>query len=163
MSELAKKLRDLAERLESHASGHTSGPISHVKATVYLSIKMDLAPLLAEAERLEEKIRSLELNLAIRESDLKDARETIEAAGENPLDADVWATMKAQRDKAIEKAERLEAQNRRLRELVREAYEEGFSDCPVYGDVDEDLAWLKSSAKAALDKEGAHEPTNQHG
>jgi hypothetical protein len=57
----------------------------------------------------------------------------------------------------IREAERLESQNRRLRELVREAYEEGFSDCPVYGDVDEDLAWLKSSAKAALDvmdKEG---------
>lgn len=55
-------------------------------------------------------------------------------------------------------AERLEAQNTRLRELVREAYTEGFSDCPVYGDVDEDLAWLKSSVKAALDvmdKEGS--------
>lgn len=51
----------------------------------------------------------------------------------------------------IREAERLEAQNRRLRELVREAYTEGFSDCPVYGDVDEDLAWLKSSAKATLD------------
>lgn len=52
-------------------------------------------------------------------------------------------------------AERLEAQNTRLRELVREAYTEGFNDCPVYGDVDEDIAWLKSSVKAALDKEGA--------
>jgi len=57
-------------------------------------------------------------------------------------------------------AERLEAKNRRLRDLVREAYAEGFSDCPVYGDVDEDLAWSKSSAKAALDvmdKEGTDE------
>lgn len=65
MSELAKKLRDLAERLESHASGHTSGPISHAKATVYLSIKMDLAPLLAEAERLEAKARNWRIGMAV--------------------------------------------------------------------------------------------------
>lgn len=50
----------------------------------------------------------------------------------------------------IGEAERLESQNQRLRELVREAYTEGFNDCPVYGDVDEDIAWLKSSVKAAL-------------
>lgn len=101
MSELAKKLRDLAERLESQASGHTSGPISHAKATVYLSIKMDLAPLLAAANRLE-------------------------------------------------------SQNRRLRELVREAWDEGFE----VGDVGNPRrsGWAMSKVKAALDaldKEGS--------
>lgn len=98
MSELAKKLRDLAERLESHASGHTSGPISHAKATVYLSIKMDLAPLLTEAERLE-------------------------------------------------------AQNARLRELVMRAYAEGHFDRSRLTIETEYEMWKGSAAKAALDKE----------
>ena len=64
----------------------------------------------------------------------------------------------------LAEAERLEAQNRRLRELVREAYCEGFDDGESdaislsYRSTGVDQSWDVSSAKAALDvmdKEGA--------
>lgn len=66
----------------------------------------------------------------------------------------------------IGEAERLEAQNARLRELVREAYEEGFDDGGTdavslpYQSTGMDQSWETSAAKAALDamdKEGADE------
>ena len=61
----------------------------------------------------------------------------------------------------LAEAERLEAQNARLRDLVREAYEEGFDDGESdaislsYRSTGVDQSWETSAAKAALDKEAA--------
>lgn len=62
----------------------------------------------------------------------------------------------------ILEAERLEAQNARLRELVREAFSEGVWAYPLCGHANStatvDEVWLESQAKAAidaLDKEGS--------
>lgn len=52
----------------------------------------------------------------------------------------------------LAEAERLEAQNARLRELVREAYTESWGELSPNEYREE--YWEKSQAKAALDKEG---------
>lgn len=152
---LTDKLRELAE-LQTKLRSETCMGVPWAdrdRAFRDACTLTNFAALLADAERLEEKIWSLEVDLSIREGDLNDARETIEAAGENPLDADLWATMKAQRDKAIEKADRLEAQNARLRELVRSAYTESWGELSPNEYREE--YWEQSAAKAALDKEGS--------
>lgn len=59
----------------------------------------------------------------------------------------------------IREAERLEAQNARLRELVRSAYAEGYSDAALDEDGNsEDAMWAKSFTAKELDalgKEGS--------
>lgn len=70
------------------------------------------AELAALREQLAEaESRRLEADIAysIKESDLDDAQQTIQALGENPMEADTWAIMKRQRDDAEKRAEAAEA------------------------------------------------------
>ena len=59
----------------------------------------------------------------------------------------------AARDMHMQRADDAEAEVKRLRDLVREAYMEGWHDAPYAGDDDDvNNFWQKSDALADLDK-----------